>query len=1052
MKKIILTAVIKFALLLTCIQMNAQVTVPSNAGGAGDYVGWDAGQAFPLNIRQNNTTNPQPINFWTDGIQRMTILGNNTLTNGYVGIHTTAPLMPLHVHGDANNPVTSAGWAAGIYLDNHAVITFASDGNPNCLLMGHPSTNPTGEFYCTLAPNITTASPTNDVYRIIGNPIPGAPNFTPPNTGDFEFLSPAATPHNVLADGNLGIGLNIGVTPLYTPTNRLEINTTASATNFVAPNVLAASGNSGQFVPTGNGGTGFSGLRFTDLRSTSTAELDNPGSGVLSVDRNGDVIYVPDNVFGAVCGSPTPFDLTDDWRIGLGGQTLYFEGQGGDFANNVAIGYNCYDDLLGKLNVVQRVPTVINNHTISSAGIFHSAPDTPCNFSVGVLGRSTGHTTLGIGVAGIADGVGAVGNQWAFGIYGETTPIGENSLTNRNWAGVFNGPVISNVGFLTSDSLLKKDIRPITHGLNIIDSLKPVSFLFDTATANAAGLYLPVNKQYGFLAQEVEKILPDLVIEALKPPQYDTLGNEIHPAFTFKALNYNAFTGILMQGIKELDSITKNLALQIDTINNTKDSLDYDFLLSGSNNHPVLPADIGKSKYTTGHLGINYNSANPDCVFHVENNDDIPHFDNNPTALFHADARGFKLPGYFINVSSIVENIPNAPTLVFGVVSEIHSQYLNNDNIAVLGFCDGEGQNNFGTKGYAQGAITNYGLHGETLTNLNIGYGMYGLSVSQDINTNAINYGVFGDALNGQLNYGGYFTARTDPGSVNAINYGVYSSAIGDSAIAGYFNGDVFCTGQYLGSDILLKENVAPLTDALSIIGHLNSKTYNFKVAAFPQLNLPSGNQFGLIAQEVESVLPTLTRNLIQPPVYDTLGNMVYPSVSFKGLNYEAFIKILIEGVKELNLKTDSLTNDLNNEIDSLKHVINSFNDRFNQMEAMLNNCCLSNNKSLSNPEENPMTITEVELVNQQAIVLDQNVPNPFKENTVIAYFIPDNINYTQIIFTDNYGKIMKTVDITTPGQGILKVYAANLSSGIYQYSLIVDGKVIETKKMVCTK
>ena len=87
-----------------------------------------------------------------------------------------------------------------------------------------------------------------------------------------------------------------------------------------------------------------------------------------------------------------------------------------------------------------------------------------------------------------------------------------------------------------------------------------------------------------------------------------------------------------------------------------------------------------------------------------------------------------------------------------------------------------------------------------------------------------------------------------------------------------------------------------------------------------------------------------------------------------------------------------------------------------------------------------------------QVVVLEQNIPNPFSESTVINYFIPDNINYAQMIFSDNYGKILKTVDITKSGSGAIKVYAANLSSGLYTYALMVDGKVVDSKKMVCTK
>jgi hypothetical protein len=80
MKKITLIAVITIVLLLPCIQLNAQVSTGFNFGVAGDYVGWNAAQAFPLNIRHNAA---QPINFWTNGTQQMTILPNGQHHQSY---------------------------------------------------------------------------------------------------------------------------------------------------------------------------------------------------------------------------------------------------------------------------------------------------------------------------------------------------------------------------------------------------------------------------------------------------------------------------------------------------------------------------------------------------------------------------------------------------------------------------------------------------------------------------------------------------------------------------------------------------------------------------------------------------------------------------------------------------------------------------------------------------------------------------------------------------------------------------------------------------------
>ena len=78
--------------------------------------------------------------------------------------------------------------------------------------------------------------------------------------------------------------------------------------------------------------------------------------------------------------------------------------------------------------------------------------------------------------------------------------------------------------------------------------------------------------------------------------------------------------------------------------------------------------------------------------------------------------------------------------------------------------------------------------------------------------------------------------------------------------------------------------------------------------------------------------------------------------------------------------------------------------------------------------------------------------PNPFAENTTINYFIPDNVNVAQLLFYDNSGAILKTVDIKEKGQGNILVYGSNLSSGIYTYALLADGKPIETKRMVKVK
>jgi trimeric autotransporter adhesin len=94
----------------------------------------------------------------------------------------------------------------------------------------------------------------------------------------------------------------------------------------------------------------------------------------------------------------------------------------------------------------------------------------------------------------------------------------------------------------------------------------------------------------------------------------------------------------------------------------------------------------------------------------------------------------------------------------------------------------------------------------------------------------------------------------------------------------------------------------------------------------------------------------------------------------------------------------------------------------------------------------------DVSLSNKNIVVLEQNVPNPFAEQTTISYFLPENTKNASINFYDLSGKNIKSVSITEKGNGTLTVFASDLSNGTYSYSLVVGGKIAETKKMVRSK
>ena len=72
-------------------------------------------------------------------------------------------------------------------------------------------------------------------------------------------------------------------------------------------------------------------------------------------------------------------------------------------------------------------------------------------------------------------------------------------------------------------------------------------------------------------------------------------------------------------------------------------------------------------------------------------------------------------------------------------------------------------------------------------------------------------------------------------------------------------DGDLDITGEFTAaSDKNLKKNISQIINASSIITALNPVQYYFKTDEFPDMNLATREKMGLIAQEVEQVLPNL--------------------------------------------------------------------------------------------------------------------------------------------------------------------------------------------------
>jgi len=133
--------------------------------------------------------------------------------------------------------------------------------------------------------------------------------------------------------------------------------------------------------------------------------------------------------------------------------------------------------------------------------------------------------------------------------------------------------------------------------------------------------------------------------------------------------------------------------------------------------------------------------------------------------------------------------------------------------------------------------------------------------------------------------------------------------------------GDASISGALVApSDRRLKDNIKPLKGALKIISQLRPSTYFYKENKAAVFGLSDDLQFGLIAQELEEVLP----NLVSDNALTSESGK-----RFKGVEYEQLIPILTQAIKELEEENESLMDEINRQNKTLSSVL----DRLSELE-----------------------------------------------------------------------------------------------------------------------
>ncbi len=74
---------------------------------------------------------------------------------------------------------------------------------------------------------------------------------------------------------------------------------------------------------------------------------------------------------------------------------------------------------------------------------------------------------------------------------------------------------------------------------------------------------MPAGEQFGFLAQEVEGVFPELVVVSRMPEESDSAGTVIYPEMEVKAVNYQELIPLLVQGYQQQQATIAQLKQQV---------------------------------------------------------------------------------------------------------------------------------------------------------------------------------------------------------------------------------------------------------------------------------------------------------------------------------------------------------------------------------------------------------------------------------------------------------------------------------------------------------
>jgi hypothetical protein len=286
-------------------------------------------------------------------------------------------------------------------------------------------------------------------------------------------------------------------------------------------------------VQLNNSGTNTIGLEVNTGVANSTAVLANhTGVGVcFRAESTG-----PSNTFAAIQGNTNSSNANNSAILGNNSGGGYgVSGQIPNTATGTAAVYGNNLRTTGGSGILGAGYNGVVGQTTQTAGF-------------GVYGTNTGTTGLSVGTYGVGFN----------GIYGQTTNVA------TGWAGYFtadigcDGTGYSAGGWITvSDRRLKTNIVSIESPLDKLCQLNGTHYTLTTKSKTPDGNVTEIKtEKYGVIAQDVEKVFPDMVMEK---QVFNNAGDDT----VYKTVDYDQLIPVLIEAIKELRAEVETLKTEL---------------------------------------------------------------------------------------------------------------------------------------------------------------------------------------------------------------------------------------------------------------------------------------------------------------------------------------------------------------------------------------------------------------------------------------------------------------------------------------------------------